>query len=135
MYCGEWELWKYTLSLSIAFVVINYIPNLKKLTPFSALANVLTFVGLILTLTYMVQDLPPISDREMFGTLRNFALYFGTTLFALEAIGLVSLPKQFFFSRSINFNNRKYKKLINFLLDHRQSHALLSGRSSLWKTR
>jgi len=44
-----------------------------------------------MTLVYMFEDLPPISDREMYGTLRNFSLYFGTTLFALEAVGVVSL--------------------------------------------
>ncbi|CAD1473558.1 unnamed protein product, partial [Heterotrigona itama] len=36
----------------------------------------------------MFNDLPPIDNREMVGTLRNFSLYFGTTLFALEAVGV-----------------------------------------------
>ncbi|XP_072743747.1 proton-coupled amino acid transporter-like protein acs [Anoplolepis gracilipes] len=75
--------------LLIPLVLINYIRNLKLLAPFSTLANLITLVGLGMILSYMFDDLPPISEREMFGTLRNFALYFGTTLFALEAVGVI----------------------------------------------
>lgn len=78
------------LILLIPLILINYIRNLKLLAPFSTLANLITFVGLGMTLKYMFEDLPPISSREMVGTLRNFSLYFGTTLFALEAVGVVS---------------------------------------------
>lgn len=82
------------LILLLPLILINYIRNLKLLAPFSTLANLITFVGLTMILIkYMFQDLPPISDREMFGELRNFSLYFGTTLFALEAVGVVSLEK------------------------------------------
>jgi len=81
----------YMLILLLPLILINYIRNLKLLAPFSTLANLITFVGLSMTLVYMFEDLPPISDREMYGTLRNFSLYFGTTLFALEAVGVVSL--------------------------------------------
>ncbi|XP_018300333.1 proton-coupled amino acid transporter-like protein CG1139 [Mycetomoellerius zeteki] len=78
------------LILLLPLILINYIRNLKLLAPFSTLANLITFVGLTMILIkYMFQDLPPISDREMFGELRNFSLYFGTTLFALEAVGVI----------------------------------------------
>lgn len=83
------------LILLLPLILINYIRNLKLLAPFSTLANLITFVGLAMTLVYMFEDLPPISDREMYGTLRNFSLYFGTTLFALEAVGVVSLEKMY----------------------------------------
>jgi len=79
------------LILLLPLILINYIRNLKLLAPFSTLANLITFVGLAMILVYMFDDLPPISKREMFGTLRNFSLYFGTTLFALEAVGVVSV--------------------------------------------
>ncbi|XP_066595896.1 proton-coupled amino acid transporter-like protein CG1139 [Prorops nasuta] len=75
--------------LLLPLVLINYIRNLKLLAPFSTLANLITFVGLAMILVYMFDDLPPISEREMFGTARNFSLYFGTTLFALEAVGVI----------------------------------------------
>ncbi|XP_012236041.1 proton-coupled amino acid transporter-like protein CG1139 [Linepithema humile] len=77
------------LILLLPLILINYIRNLKLLTPFSTLANLITFVGLAMTLKYMFDDVPSISEREMFGTFRNFALYFGTTLFALEAVGVI----------------------------------------------
>lgn len=78
------------LMLLIPLTLINYIRNLKLLAPFSSLANILTFIGLGMILVYVFEDLPPLSEREMFGTARNFSLYFGTTLFALEAVGVVS---------------------------------------------
>lgn len=83
------------LILLLPLILINYIRNLKLLAPFSTIANLITFVGLSMILVYMFDDLPPISEREMFGTLRNFSLYFGTTLFALEAVGVVSCGKRF----------------------------------------
>lgn len=77
------------LILLVPLILINYIRNLKLLAPFSTLANVITFVGLTMILVYMFKDLPSLKEREMFGTLRNFSLYFGTTLFALEAVGVI----------------------------------------------
>lgn len=79
------------LILLLPLILINYVRNLKLLAPFSTLANAITFVGLAMILVYMFDDLPSPSEREMFGTLRNFSLYFGTTLFALEAVGVVSV--------------------------------------------
>ncbi|XP_029171872.1 proton-coupled amino acid transporter-like protein CG1139 isoform X2 [Nylanderia fulva] len=77
------------LFLFVPLILINYIRNLKLLAPFSTLANLITIVSLSLLLSYMFQDLPSITDRDMFGSFRNFALYFGTTLFALEAVGVI----------------------------------------------
>lgn len=75
--------------LLLPLILINYIRNLKLLAPFSTLANIITFIGLGMIIVYMFEDVPSISDRQMFGTVRNFALYFGTTLFALEAVGVI----------------------------------------------
>lgn len=79
------------LILLLPLILINYIRNLKLLAPFSTLANLITLVGLGMILSYMFDDLPSMSEREMYGSLRNFSLYFGTTLFALEAVGVVSV--------------------------------------------
>ncbi|KAL0120248.1 hypothetical protein PUN28_008127 [Cardiocondyla obscurior] len=83
------DITTHMLILLLPLILINYIRNLKLLAPFSTVANLITFVGLGMTLKYMFEDLPPVSSREMFGTLRNFPLYFGTTLFALEAVGVI----------------------------------------------
>jgi solute carrier family 36 (proton-coupled amino acid transporter) len=50
---------------------------------------VLTFIGLVCVLYYVFQDLPDISSRPMFAPIERFPLYFGTVLFALEAVGVV----------------------------------------------
>lgn len=77
------------LILLLPLILINMIRNLKLLAPFSQAANVITFVGLGIVMYYVFDKLPPISEREYVGNPRNFALYFGTTLFALEAVGVI----------------------------------------------
>lgn len=42
-------------------------------------------------LYYILDDLPSLSEREMVADLGRFPLFFGTTLFALEAVGVVSI--------------------------------------------
>lgn len=39
---------------------------------------------------YVLDGLPPLSEREPIGPLIEFPLFFGTTLFAIEAVGVVS---------------------------------------------
>lgn len=78
------------LILLVPLIGINMIRNLKVLAPFSSLANVITFVGIGMILYYVCQDLPSISEREAVADLGKFPLFFGTTLFALEAVGVVS---------------------------------------------
>ncbi|XP_047364314.1 proton-coupled amino acid transporter-like protein CG1139 [Vespa velutina] len=79
----------HTSILLLPLILMNYIRNLKLLAPFSTLANIITFIGLGMIIAYMFEDLPSMSDRQMFGSVRSFALYFGTTLFALEAVGVI----------------------------------------------
>ncbi|XP_058816810.1 proton-coupled amino acid transporter-like protein CG1139 [Topomyia yanbarensis] len=77
------------LILLVPLIGINMIRNLKILAPFSTLANLITFVGIGMILYYILDDLPPISEREMMADIGKFPLFFGTTLFALEAVGVV----------------------------------------------
>lgn len=79
------------LMLLLPLILINYIRNLKRLAPLSTVANVITFIGLGIVLYYIFDDLPPIDTVEYVGTLKGYPLYVGTTLFALEAVGVVSL--------------------------------------------
>lgn len=41
----------------------------------------------------MFQDLPPITERQAFGHLKDLPLFFGTAIFAFEGIALVSLKR------------------------------------------
>ncbi|RZC32631.1 Aa trans and/or DUF4586 domain containing protein [Asbolus verrucosus] len=50
-------------------------------------------MGLIITIYYTTQDLPPISERNYVSTPSQLPLFFGTAVFAFEGIGLV-LPLQ-----------------------------------------
>lgn len=67
------------------------IRNLKFLAPFSTFANFITLIsfGIIL---YYIFDVPVSTESKIaFGKLTDFPLFFGTVLFALEAIGVVSV--------------------------------------------
>lgn len=82
----------YMLMMLIPLVAINLIRNLKLLAPFSQVANIITFAGLAIVLWYIFDDLPPVSSRPLIGEPRKYTLFVGTTLFALEAVGVVSSP-------------------------------------------
>ncbi|CAH0392445.1 unnamed protein product [Bemisia tabaci] len=83
------DLRVHMLILLLPLILINYVPNLKMLAPFSQVANFITFAGLAITLYYILQDLPPVSSRPLVGEPRNYSLFVGTTLFALEAVGVM----------------------------------------------
>lgn len=78
------------LILLLPFLLINSVRNLKKLAPFSSLGNFLTVVSFGIIAYYVFSDIPPLSQREAFAPISVFPLYFGTVLFAMEAIGVVS---------------------------------------------
>jgi solute carrier family 36 (proton-coupled amino acid transporter) len=60
---------------------------------FSAIANVCMVVGIVLTISYAVQNLPPIESVDYVASIEKMPLFFGTALFAFEGIALV-LPLQ-----------------------------------------
>lgn len=80
------------LHMAIALLPIllsSLVRNLKFLAPLSTLANIFMCVGIVITLYFTVQELPPLSERRFVATLAQFPLFFGTALFAFEGIGLV----------------------------------------------
>ncbi|XP_050432741.1 proton-coupled amino acid transporter-like protein CG1139 [Adelges cooleyi] len=89
MYIEPMDERYYMIMLLLPLIAINLIRNLKLLAPFSQLANIITFVGLGIVLWYVFTDLPPISSRPLVGEPRKYTLFVGTTLFALEAVGVV----------------------------------------------
>lgn len=80
----------YLLVFLLPFILINSIRNLKLLAPFSVVANIITFITFGIVAYYMFQNMPSIDTIPAFGTLYTYPLFFGTTLFALEAVGVVS---------------------------------------------
>lgn len=91
----------YILMFFIPFVLIMCIRNLKLLAPFSILANIITFVTFGVVGYYVCQNLPPFSVLPQFGTLFNYPLYFGTTLFSLQAVGVVSTSSIIIFKENL----------------------------------
>ncbi|XP_026742220.1 proton-coupled amino acid transporter-like protein CG1139 isoform X2 [Trichoplusia ni] len=87
----------YTMAVEFHMLIIlgpliafNLIPSLKLLAPFSALANVLTFVGLGIVVYYLLAEEKKSNEPlDLWGSLATFPLFFGTILFALTAVGVV----------------------------------------------
>ncbi|XP_055378767.1 proton-coupled amino acid transporter-like protein CG1139 [Condylostylus longicornis] len=78
----------------LPLVLIYNIRDLKNLAPFSTVANILMCIGLSVILYYIFRDIPPISERDMFVDISKFPLFFGTTLFALESVGVIIALEQ-----------------------------------------
>lgn len=64
--------------------------NLKYLTPFSTIANIMMAVGVCAVVYEATQDLPPVNSRVYLASWEQLPLYFGTAVYAFEGIGLVS---------------------------------------------
>lgn len=77
------------LALLVPLLLMSLIRNLKYLTPFSFIANILIFVGIIITMYYIFLDLPPTTARPGIVGPSHWPMFFGTVIFALEGIGVV----------------------------------------------
>lgn len=84
------ERWYY-VALLVPFLLVLSIRNLKQLVPFSAFANVMMALGLGIVLYYVFSDMSHIGDRELAKSIVGLPQFFSICLFALEAIGVVSL--------------------------------------------
>lgn len=81
----------YMLIFLLPLILINWIRNLKLLAPFSTFANGVTVVSFVIILYYIFHTGVTFENREAVADISTFPLYFGTVLFALEAIGVVSI--------------------------------------------
>lgn len=88
---GKVDIKVYMAISLLPLVLINYIKNLKKLAPLSTFANVITLGSFCIIWYYIFfrSDLT-LDDKVPIGAPSEFPLFFGTVLFALEAIGVVS---------------------------------------------
>ncbi|XP_034134091.1 proton-coupled amino acid transporter-like protein CG1139 isoform X4 [Drosophila guanche] len=81
------RVWIMIVTVPLIFMCL--VRNLKFLTPFSMIANILMFVGIVITFIYMFTDLPAPSERPGLVAVSEWPLFFGTVIFALEGIGVV----------------------------------------------
>jgi solute carrier family 36 (proton-coupled amino acid transporter) len=79
----------YIMMLLVPLILLSWVPNLKYLAPFSAVANVFMGVGLLITFYYICVDMPPITDRAAHTSFLTLPPFFGIVIFAMEAIGVV----------------------------------------------
>ncbi|KAL5289754.1 hypothetical protein ACFFRR_009649 [Megaselia abdita] len=79
----------YIILLVIPLIFMCLIRNLKFLTPFSFIANLLMFTGIAITLYYLFSELPPPESRPGVVNYQKWPIFFGTVIFALEGIGVV----------------------------------------------
>ncbi|RZC32530.1 proton-coupled amino acid transporter 4 [Asbolus verrucosus] len=77
------------LIILLPLILINYIRNLKFLAPFSTVANFVTIASFGIILYYLIKADITFEGRNVAGNIADFPLYFGTVLFALEAIGVI----------------------------------------------
>ncbi|KAM7357065.1 arcus isoform 2-T2 [Cochliomyia hominivorax] len=73
----------------VPLFLIYSIRNLRFLALFSSFANILLFVGFGVILYYIFDDLPPLSERKPVEDIAKMPIFFGTVLFALEAVGVI----------------------------------------------
>jgi solute carrier family 36 (proton-coupled amino acid transporter) len=79
----------YIALLLLPLILLSWVPNLKYLAPFSAVANVFMGIGLLITFYYLTQDMPSISKRPLHTSILTLPPFFGIVIFAMEAIGVV----------------------------------------------
>lgn len=88
-YYGEINIRIVMLYMLLPFILICWIRNLKLLVPFSTAGNAVTMLSFVIIFYYMLTDIPSISGRVPVGSMNGMPLFFGTVLFAMEAIGVI----------------------------------------------
>nr|CAD7399178.1 unnamed protein product [Timema poppensis] len=79
----------YLMMMLVPMIMLNWVKNLKYLTPVSLFAAILTVIGLGITFFYMLQGLPKTSTVHAFASWKQLPLYFGTAIYAFEGIGVI----------------------------------------------
>lgn len=74
----------------LPLILLAYVPNLKYLAPFSMVANGFMAVSLGITFYYLVEKMPAVSERPAVAPIATMPVFFSITIFAIEAIGVVS---------------------------------------------
>lgn len=72
-------------------VILNLVKDLKLLTFMSTFSNFVLFMGLILVFFYLTEEDIQVDDEKFkIKGLQEIPIFIGMTLFAMEAVGLVS---------------------------------------------
>ncbi|XP_050417748.1 neutral amino acid uniporter 4 [Patella vulgata] len=79
----------YEIIVAAVLIPFVFVKNLRSLAPFSAFANLLTVIGVVIIFYNLLQKLPNVDTRPAFTNVGDLPLYFGTALYAYEGISLV----------------------------------------------
>ncbi|KAF5294462.1 hypothetical protein FQR65_LT01588 [Abscondita terminalis] len=79
----------YMLIFLLPLIFINWIRNLKRLAPLSTAANAISVVSFAIIFYYIFYNGVNFEGKETVGRIENLPLFFGTVLFALEAVGVI----------------------------------------------
>jgi len=126
----DWDSRIYMAIVSVPLIFLNWIRNLKLLTPVSVVSNCLQIFSIIVVLYYVMQDLPSITMRPAFQTWGGLPLFFGTAIYTFEGIALV-LPLQKDMKRPQDF--RGCTGLLNIGMSIVASLYLTVGLFGYWK--
>lgn len=89
-YCGIDVSVRWCIFALLPFLIlINMVRNLKHMAPMSFIANIFMGTGMIVTMYYIVRDLPAVTERPAVGPIDKLPIFFGSVIFALEGIGVV----------------------------------------------
>lgn len=90
---SNWDARIYMALLLPFLLALCLVRNLKYLAPFSMVANILVAAGLGITYYYIFENVEDLNleSRPKFATFSQLPLFFGTAIFALEGIGVVSI--------------------------------------------
>lgn len=74
----------------IPFYLVSCVKNLRLLAPVSLLGNLVSAVTYGVIVYYASQNLNNFQNLTMFGKLQDYPLFFGTALFSLQSIGVMT---------------------------------------------
>ncbi|XP_017058908.1 proton-coupled amino acid transporter-like protein CG1139 [Drosophila ficusphila] len=91
---GDIYLWPlderlYMAFLALPLVLAFLIRDLKSLVPFALVSNILLILGYCIIFSYFFYGLPNFNELQATQPIRNFPLFFGTVLFAIESVGVI----------------------------------------------
>ncbi|KAG8240467.1 hypothetical protein J437_LFUL010805 [Ladona fulva] len=86
---GTFPLRAYISCFVPVMLVLCTVRNLRLLSPFSFLSNLLVLASLGIVFSYVFTGLPPTSSRPDFTSIEQLPAFFSTAVFALEGIGVM----------------------------------------------
>lgn len=80
----------YLLCLFVPFLLLILVRNLKYLAPLNLISDAFSLISFSICFYHICRNLPPITDRPLYNNIYTYPLFFGTCLFALDTIAIVS---------------------------------------------